>query len=126
MNAIPSRAARGRAAHRSGMAAEAIAAAALERDGWTILARRLRTPAGEIDLVADREGLLAIIEVKQRPTLDGAAWPLGAHQRSRLVAAAGIALAANPGWGLAGVRFDVMLVDAAGHVRCVADAFRIE
>ena len=29
-----------------------LAAAALEREGWHILARRLRTPAGEIDLVA--------------------------------------------------------------------------
>jgi len=98
----------------------------LKRDGWAVLARRLRTAAGEIDMIAERDGLLVIVEVKQRPTLAGAAWALGAGQRARLVAAAGIVLAENPSWGAAGVRFDVLLVDASGQVRRVADAFRIE
>ena len=118
------RAARGGAAQRSGVAAEAAAEAALVRDGWLILARRLRTAAGEIDLVADRAGLLAFIEVKRRPTLAGAAVALGARQQARLLAAAGIVLAEHPDWGSAGVRFDVLLVDAAGQVRRIADAFR--
>ena len=52
---------------------------ALAADGWTILARRLRTAAGEIDLVAERNGLLALVEVKARPSLAGAAIALGAH-----------------------------------------------
>ncbi len=120
------RAARGRAAQILGTAAETVASAALERDGWTVLARRLRTAAGEIDLVAERAGLLAIIEVKARPTLAGAALSLGARQRSRLLAAAEIALAEHPQWGRAGVRFDVLLVNAAGEVRRIADAFRAE
>ena len=96
----------------------------MEAEGWTILARRLRTPAGEIDLVAERDGLLAVVEVKRRPTLAGAAAALGAAQQARLTAAAEVVLADHPGWGTAGVRFDVMLVDAAGRVRRVADAFR--
>ena len=108
------------------MDAESIAAVALERDGWAILARRLRNAGGEIDLMAERNGLLAVVEVKRRPTLAGAAWALGKPQQLRLAAAAEIALAENPGWGAAGVRFDVMLVDAAGQVRRVADAFRVE
>ena len=118
------RAARGGASQRSGVAAEAAAEAALVRDGWLILARRLRTAAGEIDLVADRAGLLAFIEVKQRPTLAGAAVALGVRQQARLLAAAEIVLAEHPEWGSAGVRFDVLLVDAAGQVRRIADAFR--
>lgn len=100
------------------------ACAALEAEGWAVLARRLRTPAGELDLVAEREGLLAFVEVKARPTLSGAAASLGPRQRARLLAAAEIALAANPGWGHAGVRFDVLVVDAEGRVRRIADAFR--
>jgi len=43
-----------------------------------------------------------------------------------LLAAAEIALAANPGWGRAGIRFDVLLVDRAGRVRRIADAFRMQ
>ena len=120
------RATRGRAAQARGVTAEQAACAALERDGWTVLARRLRTAAGEIDMVAERDGLLAFIEVKARPDLLSAAVALGPRQRARLLAAGEIALAEHPGWGRAGVRFDVLLVDDAGRVRRIADAFRIE
>lgn len=117
---------RGAAAQAGGMVAERVAAEALERDGWTIRARRLRTRAGEIDLLAERDGLLAIIEVKARPDLAQAALALGARQRARLLAAAEIVLAEHPEWGAAGVRFDVLLVDPQGRVRRIADAFRLE
>ncbi len=91
-----------------------------------MLARRLRTPAAEIDIVAERDGLLAVVEVKARASLADAAASLGPRQRRRLAAAAEQLLAAQPGWGQAGVRFDVMLVDAAGRVRRISDAFRLE
>lgn len=117
---------RGRSNQAGGLAAEAAAAAALEADGWTVLGRRMRTPAGEIDLVAERCGLLAIVEVKRRARLADAALALGPRQRARLIAAAEILLAANPAWGSSGVRFDVLLVDAAGTVRRIVDAFRLE
>jgi len=117
---------RGRKAYALGIDAEATACAALERAGWTILGRRLRTEAGEVDAVAEKDGLLAIIEVKARPALTDAAAALSARQRARLLGAAEILLAENPGWGRAGVRFDVLLVDATGAVRRIADAFRQE
>ncbi len=110
--------------HARGLAAEAAACAALAAEGWTVLARRARTPAGEVDVVAERDGLLALVEVKRRRSLVEAAYALGARQRARLLAAAAVMLAANPGWGAAGVRFDVIVVDAAGRVRRIADAFR--
>ena len=116
----------GRGAQARGVDAERLAASALERDGWTILARRLRTGAGEIDLVAELDGLLAFIEVKARPDLAGAAVALGRRQRTRLLAAADAALAEHPDWGRAGVRFDVLLVSAAGQVRRIKDAFQLE
>jgi len=116
---------RGRRADASGRDAEGIAAAALAREGWAVLARRARTPAGEIDLVAERDGLLAFVEVKARPSLSEAAFALGARQRARLVAAAECWIAANPGHGAAGMRFDVVLVAADGTARRIADAFRL-
>jgi putative endonuclease len=115
---------RGQAADRRGRSAESAAQAALERDGWKILARRLRTSAGEIDLVAEKEGLLAFVEVKARPMLADAAASLSDRQQARLILAAEIILANNPLWGTEGVRFDLLLVDAAGVVRRIADAFR--
>ncbi len=120
------RAATGIRAQARGLGAETAAAAALQADGWTIHGRRLRTPAGEVDLVAEREGILAFVEVKRRPTLAEAAAALGARQRARLLAAADILLGANPGWGAAGVRFDVIVVDDSGQVRRIIDAFRLE
>ncbi len=116
---------RGRRAHVRGVTAEAAAGAALEHDGWVVLARRLRTEAGEVDLLAERAGVLAIVEVKARPSLADAAAAVSQRQRARLMAAAEIILAEHPDWGLAGVRFDVLVVDAAGRVRRIADAFRL-
>jgi len=103
-----------------------VAEAALVAEGWQVLARRLRTAAGELDLIAERAGLLAFIEVKRRPTLADAAAALGPRQRARLLAAAEIVLGEHPDWGRAGARFDVLLVDGQGRVRRVADAFRAE
>ena len=116
---------RARCSQARGVAAEAAAGAALEQDGWTLLARRLRTPAGEIDLLAERDGLLAIIEVKARPNLADAAAAILPRQRTRLLNAAEIVLGEHPEWGNAGVRFDVLVVDATGRVRRIVDAFRL-
>lgn len=117
---------RGRAAQSSGLDAEAIACAALEADGWSVLGRRLRTPAGEVDLVVQKDALIAFVEVKRRPTLAGAAAALAPRQRARLLAAAEILLASHPEWANGDLRFDVLVVDRQGAVRRITDAFRDE
>jgi putative endonuclease len=113
------------AAEARGRAAELRVAARLAEDGWQVLDHRARTVAGEIDLVAERDGLLAFIEVKARATLVDAAYALGARQRQRLMAAAEIWLASHPGRGERGIRFDVLLTDSKGGMRRIADAFRL-
>lgn len=57
-------------AERRGRRAELYAAAWLQAKGYKLLARRVKQPIGEIDLIARRGRVLAFIEVKQRPTLD--------------------------------------------------------
>jgi putative endonuclease len=74
------------AAFKTGLSAETRAAAFLMAKGYRILAKRFRTPYGEIDIVARRRNLLAFIEVKARASLDEAAYagdaaPAGAHHR---------------------------------------------
>ncbi len=113
-------------AHARGMDAEARACSALIDDGWTIHARRVRTGVGEIDIVAERDGILAIVEVKARPRLADAAASLSTRQQLRLIAAAEVILSGHPDWGANGVRFDVLVVDAQGRVRRIADAFRAD
>jgi putative endonuclease len=120
------KAVRGRQAQRDGIDGEGRVAQALAASGWTIHGRRMRTAAGEIDIAAERDGLLALIEVKTRQNLDAAAYALGARQRRRLCLAAAILQGENPGWGRAGMRFDAWLVDSMGRMRHVPDAFRDE
>lgn len=115
----------GQTAYAAGISAEDLACAALQADGWTIHARRLRTKAGEVDAVAEKAGILAIIEVKRRRCLAEAAAAMTVRQQSRLLGACDIILAAHPDWGVNGVRFDVLLVNPAGQIRRIADAFRL-
>ncbi len=55
-------------AERGGRRAETLAALWLRLKGWRIVARRVRTPVGEIDLIARRGRTLAFVEVKARAT----------------------------------------------------------
>ena len=57
-------------AEREGRRGELRAELWLRARGWTILDRRRKTPAGEIDLVARRAGVVAFIEVKWRARAD--------------------------------------------------------
>jgi len=109
----------------TGLAAEQLACNALMRDGFNVLGRRLRTAAGEIDAVVERDGLTVFVEVKARKDLATAAAALQPRQQARLMGAAEILLGENPHWGKAGIRFDVMAVDRSGKVRRIADAFRM-
>lgn len=55
--------------HELGRAGEALAADALVARGWVILDRNWRDGPRELDLVAYRGGILAIVEVKTRRSL---------------------------------------------------------
>ncbi|MET5012204.1 YraN family protein, partial [Burkholderia pseudomallei] len=55
-----------RQAEATGRRGERLAAWWLRLKGWTILDRRVRTPAGEVDLIARRGSLVAFVEVKTR------------------------------------------------------------
>src|SRR5467141_1278905 len=84
------------AAFRTGLSAETRAAAYLMAKGYRILAKRFRTPYGEIDLVARKRNLLAFIEVKARANLDDAAYAVTARQQARIIEAAQAWLMAHP------------------------------
>ena len=77
-----------REAERQGRRAESLAALWLRLKGWRILARRVRTPAGEVDLIARRGRMVAFVEVKARSSEDGAALALDRHRLRRVAAAA--------------------------------------
>lgn len=75
-------------AEARGRKAETLAAWWLRLHGWQILARRVRVPGGEVDLVARRGRVLAFVEVKQRSTVEAAAWSLDEYRLRRVAVAA--------------------------------------
>src|ERR1700753_3095810 len=98
------------AAFRTGLSAEARAAAFLMAKGYRILARRFRTPYGEIDLIARRRNLLVFIEVKARASLDDAAYAVTSRQQRRIIDAAQGWLMAHPEHAEFELRFDAVLI----------------
>ena len=83
----------------------------LKARGYRILARNLRTPRGEIDVLAEHEGRLVLVEVKSTQR-EGAPAPLGrvgAHERRRLEAA-GLWLTSQRAFRGRGFRLDLVAV----------------
>jgi len=111
------------AAFRTGLSAEACAAAYLLAKGYRILAKRFRTPYGEIDIVARRRGLLAFIEVKARASLDDAAYAVTPRQQTRIIAAAQAWLMAHPEHADFELRFDAVLIAPRRLPRHLVAAF---
>jgi putative endonuclease len=112
-----------RAAFRLGLSAESRAAALLVAKGYRILARRWRSPVGEIDIVARRRRLLIFVEVKARERFDDAAEAVTPHQQQRLIAAAEAWLATHPKQTADDIRFDAVLVVPGRMPRHLTSAF---
>ncbi|KWV45817.1 hypothetical protein AS156_22540 [Bradyrhizobium macuxiense] len=111
------------AAFRTGISAESRAAAYLMAKGYRILAKRFRTPYGEIDLVARRRDLLVFVEVKARASLDEAAYAVTPRQQQRVINAAQAWLMAHPEHAEFDLRFDAVLIAPRSLPRHLLAAF---
>jgi putative endonuclease len=98
------------AAFRTGLSAETRAAAYLMAKGYRILAKRFKTPYGEIDIVAKKRNLIAFVEVKARGRLDEAAYAVTPRQQARIIDAAQAWLMAHPEHAEFELRFDAVLI----------------
>lgn len=110
-------------AFRFGLSAESRAAAYLIAKGHRIVARRWRTPVGEVDIVARRRNTLLFVEVKARERLDDAAEAILPRQQRRIIAAAEAWLARHPDDANRDIRFDVVLVAPKSLPRHIEAAF---
>ncbi|HVC57367.1 MAG TPA: YraN family protein [Stellaceae bacterium] len=113
-----------RRAGRRGRLAELLCRWHLRLRGWQIVACDWRCPSGEIDILARRGGVLAIIEVKARGDLGSAAAAVSPRQQRRIARAASNFLLGRPDLGGLQLRFDVMLVMPRHLPRHLADAWR--
>ena len=114
-----------RKAELRGRRSETIATILLIAKGYRILARRMRNPAGEIDLVALAPfGPVCFIEVKARAVERDAVESVGFQQRGRIARAANLYLAQRPALAGRGSRFDVITVAKGSRPRHYRAAWR--
>jgi len=121
---LTARQARGGAARLAGRRAEWLAALLLLVKGYRILGFRLKTPHGEIDLLALRGATLAVVEVKQRASLEAALECVSRDQRDRL-RRAGVQIAARRmNLRDAFVRLDLIALAPGRLPRHIVDAWK--
>ena len=99
-----------------------MAALWLRLQGWRILARRVRTPLGEVDLIARRGRVTLFVEVKTRATAAELDHAIDQHRLSRVAAAAQLLAPrlARPGDDL---RIDVILLAPRTMPRHIRNAW---
>jgi putative endonuclease len=100
---------RRREAERRGRRAEAVAELWLRLKGYRVLARRYKTPAGEIDLVVRRGRRVVFVEVKERPDEIAAIEAVNTSGRRRIARAAALWVSHHPAAAQFDQRFDVVL-----------------
>lgn len=115
---------------RRGTASEHLAADYLQARGLVVLARNVRCRAGELDLVCLDDGVLAIVEVRQRVSFDfgGALASITRRKQRKIVRATQFCLQRKAEWRRHVMRFDVLAVqgvpDGAHRIVWIKDAFR--
>jgi putative endonuclease len=113
------------AAYKSGHRGETIAALFLSLKLYRVLEKRYKTPMGEIDLVVERFGTIAFVEVKARSRAAGELEALGAVNQARIGRAAQYWLAKHPEWSGHDFRFDVIFVAKRRWPRHWINAFEL-
>lgn len=110
-------------AEQSGRSGEVRASLWLRAKGWQILDRRVKTPVGEIDLVAKRGKLIAFVEVKWRKRREDLDHAIDEFRLGR-VAAAVDAVAHRYAEGGEDIRIDVILLAPGAFPRHIANAWQ--
>ena len=118
--------ARSKKAYQDGVSREAMAAALLRMKFYRILGTRLKTPFGEVDILAEKNGALVIVEVKARDSENAAAGAISAQQKERLLRAGEYLSArfqnrAGQGWNT--IRMDAFLFMPRRLPRHIKNAF---
>lgn len=118
-----------KATNSFGELGERVAARWLERQGYTVLARRWRSGHRDIDVIAERDGIVAFVEVKTRAALEfgDPVEAVHAQKQRSLVRSAREWMARHDG-AKPEYRFDVigvLLRDRTAWVRHIESAFTV-
>ena len=111
------------AAERLGKRAEWFAAIALMIKGYKLVARRFKTRAGEIDIIARKGDLVIMVEVKARPNVQQAVDAVSHSSQGRISNAADLWHAKQPDAAKLSIRFDIIAVCPGKWPVHLEDAF---
>lgn len=111
-------------AERRGRRAEFYAAWLLRVKGYTILDMRYKTKLGEIDIIARKKNVLAIVEVKQRASLQAGHAALHPASLRRIENAAEIYQTRAPELSNLDIRFDAIFILPRFRLLHLQDAWR--
>ncbi len=111
-------------AYRFGLRAETVCVWWLRARGYRVLARRFNARVGEIDIVARRGQLLAMVEVKARSGGDISLAVPSPRQRQRIARAAEAFVARSPRYAGCDIRFDLMVTRPWRLPHHLEDAWR--
>jgi putative endonuclease len=109
---------------RAGRRGELWAELFLRAQFYRVLARRVKTPVGEIDLIVQRGRATVFVEVKARAVSHQEYDALTAVNRKRIVRAAQAWLIRNPRYAEGGLRFDVIFLAPFAWPRHIVNAFQ--
>lgn len=123
--AAPERMRRGQVAYHGGLAAEDAVARHYHARGYAVAARRWRGLSGEIDLVLEGPDDVIFVEVKQARTHAIAAERLGRAQVLRIHGASDEYADRVLGRPFIDRQFHLALVDGAGRISIIEDAFLV-
>ena len=115
-------------ARTKGRLAEFLARCLFRIQGYGIVSANCRgqkgTGIGEVDFIAKRQNVIVFVEVKQRSSVENAAYSFKSEQQKRIWRAAEIFLQKHPAFQTCEVRFDTVLISLPFKVRHIKDAFR--
>jgi putative endonuclease len=109
-----------------GAAGEARAVSFLIENGWTVRARNFRSPSGEIDIVAEKNGVVAFVEVKAWAALSESdlEHAINRRKQERIARTARYYLSRHPWQAEKRLRFDVIFLDVSmARIRHIENAF---
>lgn len=113
-------------AYKRGIWAESVACILLFLKGYWIIARRYKSPVGEIDIIARRGNTIAIVEVKHRKDLSTALHSLDRKTKKRIVRASLHYLARHERYNDFTTRFDLIAMSSVFKIRHLDNAWEAE
>ncbi len=111
---------------QKGWDAETVAITHFQQQGYTLLAHRLKTPFGEIDVLVETGGVLVVVEVKARKTMTIGLEAISLKQQQRLADAVSWFVAGHPEYNSHMIRFDCMVVMPNKQLMHVENAWGVD